>query len=424
MINPQRILEGFRIATLAPPGSVLARDRNGQVLFSQPPGAWGALDDAVIGLREGRIEWILPRGAVPPLPEQFERINGQGAWLTPGLIDCHTHLVHGGNRASEWAARLGGASYAEIARAGGGILSTVRQTRAASDEELLRSAQRRLQRLTGEGVTTVEIKSGYGLETTTELRMLKVARELEQQSGVRIVPVLLGAHAIPPEYAGRADAYVDLVCEEMIPAAVGLCEAVDLFCETIAFSVPQSVRVMEAARAHGLPFKVHAEQLSRSGIAVIAARMGAQSVDHIEYLEPEDCSVLAEHGTVAVLLPGAFYCLKETRRPPVRELLTQAVPIAVATDCNPGSSPLGSLLLAGNMACNLFGLTPEQALAGMTRHAARALGLQDSVGTLEPGKQADLAVWDVQDPAEILYGIGYNPCRQVYRRGELVESHR
>ena len=332
--------------------------------------------------------------------------------------------MYAGDRASEFEQRLEGASYAEIAAAGGGILSTVRATRAASETDLLAAAQQRLRALVAEGVTTVEIKSGYGLDVDSELKMLRVARRLAQDFGLRVKTTLLGAHALPPEYEGRADDYIDLVCEQMLPRALAeaLVDAVDVFIESIAFSRSQGERVLAAAQALGLPVKVHAEQLSDLGGAVMAAGRGALSVDHLEYLQPADCAAIAAGGSVAVLLPGAFYVLGETQLPPVDALREHGVPIALATDANPGSSPIHSLLLIMNMACTLFRLTPAEALRGVTINAARALGLQNEIGSLEVGKQADLVVWDVASPAMLSYRVGVNPRIAVMQAGEWRSS--
>ncbi|MEZ6095883.1 MAG: imidazolonepropionase [Pirellulaceae bacterium] len=382
------------------------------------------LEHHVIGVRSGVIEWIRDRAELGELDPETEIIHGHGRLLTPGLIDCHTHLVYGGNRAGEWESRLNGASYEEIARAGGGILSSVRSTRAASEDELYAQSSRRLVELAREGITTVEIKSGYGLDLDSELKMLRVARRLEERFGIRIERTLLAAHAVPPEYVGRSDDYIDWVCREAIPTAVaeGLCSAVDAFCETIAFSRQQTERVLQAGIDAGLKIKVHAEQLSNQGMAASAARMGAMSVDHLEYLSADDCKVLAENNTVAVLLPGAFYCLRETQLPPITALREANAKIAVATDANPGSSPMLSLLLAGNMACNLFQLTPQEVLLGMTINAAQALGLANELGSIAPGKLADFAVWDVEKPAELFYTMGHNPCVMRFRGGERIDE--
>ncbi len=395
---------------------------NARIATMSPAGEpFGLLPDAAIAVTEGKIGWIgnsseIPAAAMRDCPQVFD-CNGQ--LVTPGLIDCHTHLVYGGHRAKEFEMRLKGASYEEIARSGGGILSTVSATRNASEEKLYAQALPRLQGLINEGVTTVEIKSGYGLNLEDELKMLRVARKLGESLPLDVTTSFLGAHTTPAEFKGNDDAYIDLVCGEMLPAVVGenLADAVDAFCEGIAFSPDQVSRVFDAAQVNELPIKLHAEQLSDLKGAVMAARRGALSVDHIEYLAPQDVPVLAENNTVAVLLPGAFYCLRETRLPPIEALRRHGVPIAIASDSNPGSSPVGSLLLMLNMACTLFRLTPEESLAGVTIHAAQALGLAGRVGSLEPGKQADMVLWDAADPAELRYRIGGNPCRRVMRRG-------
>jgi len=339
-------------------------------------------------------------------PDAAEIIDCDGRWITPGLIDCHTHLVHAGNRAKEFEARLNGATYEEIARAGGGILSTVTATRAASEEELIASALPRLDQLIGEGVTTVEIKSGYGLTLDDELKMLRAARRLGEARNVRIRTTLLAAHAVPPEYQGDADGYVDLVCKEIIPAAVGLADAVDAFCEGIGFTPEQTDRVLTTAIAHGLPVKLHAEQLSNLHGAALAARHGALSADHLEHLDAAGIAAMAASGTVATLLPGAFYFTREERCPPVQALRDAGVPIALATDCNPGTSPMASILLAMNMGATFFRLTVTECLRGVTVNAARALGTTG--GTLRPGQPADLAIWDISDPAELVYRIAAN----------------
>ena len=345
-----------------------------------------------------------------------------GAWITPGLIDCHTHAVYGGNRAAEFEQRLNGATYAEIAQAGGGIVSTVRATRQASVDELVESALPRLRAIAAEGVTTVEIKSGYGLDTATERRMLQAARRIPDHLPVDVAATFLGAHALPPEYAGDADGYIDLVCREMIPAVAeaGEADAVDAFCETIGFTRNQTERVFRAAGECGLPVKLHAEQLSNLGGAALVAEYGGLSADHLEYASEAGVRALAEAGTVAVLLPGAFYYLRETQLPPIDLFREHGAGMALATDCNPGSSPVTSLLLMLNMACTLFRLTPAEALAGVTREAARALGLQDRIGTLEPGKAADFALWDIGRPGELAYPAGFNPCRAVVKNGAVV----
>ena len=350
---------------------------------------------------------------------------GRGGVMTPGLIDCHTHLVFGGSRADEFEQRLEGASYEEIARAGGGILSTVNATRAATEAALFDVALPRLEALMRDGVTTVEIKSGYGLTVADELKMLRVARRLGRELPVRVVTTLLGAHALPPEFKGDSDGYIDLVCEEMIPAAAreGLADAVDVFCETIAFSVAQCERVFAAAKAHGLPIKAHAEQLSNLGGSAAAARFGALSADHIEFLDEAGVSALRDAGSVAVLLPGAFHTLRETRLPPIEALRAAGVPMALATDANPGSSPIFNPTLMLNFACTLFRLTPREALAGMTAHGAHALGLQDrSLGRIEEGAPADLCLWDVDTPAALAYAIQPGRLRQRVFAGSITEA--
>ncbi|MGF1551879.1 MAG: imidazolonepropionase [Paracoccaceae bacterium] len=383
------------------------------------PAGYGLIEGGAIVVEGGRIGWTGPWDALPERHAALAREDFGARLVTPGLIDCHTHAVHGGDRAAEFERRLEGASYEEIAQAGGGIVSTVAATRAASAEALLATALARVDALIAEGVTTIEIKSGYGLDRDTELAMLRAARAAGDARGVRVVTSFLGAHAIPPEYRGRADAYLDEVCLPALRAAhaEGLIDAVDGFCEGIAFSPGQIARVFDEARALGLAVKLHAEQLSDLGGAALAASYGALSADHLEYLGEAGASAMAEAGTVAVLLPGAFYTLRETRVPPVEALRRHRVAIALATDCNPGSSPLTSLLLAMNMGCTLFRLTPAEALAGVTRHAARALGLDD-VGAIAPGKRADLAVWDVGHPAELAYRIGFNPLHRRLFGGE------
>jgi imidazolonepropionase len=389
-------------------------------------GRYGAIRDGAIACVDGRIAWIGARAGLPTRPEALakEVRDAGGAWITPGLVDCHTHLVHAGDRAAEFEMRLQGASYADIARAGGGIVSTVRATRAASEDDLVVTASRRLAPLLAEGVTTLEVKSGYGLDTVTEARQLRAARRLGAKGGVDVRTTFLGAHALPPEYAGRADDYVSLVCEEMLPAIAreGLADAVDAFCEGIAFSPAQTERVFDAARKHGLPVKLHADQLTDGGGAALAARYRGLSADHLEYTSEAGVRAMAEAGTVAVLLPGAFYFLREQQLPPVDALRRAGVPIALSTDCNPGSSPVTSLVLMMNMGCTLFRLTPEEALAGVTLHAARALGLAGDRGSLEVGKRADFALWDVGSPAELAYRIGGPPARAVVRDGALVRG--
>jgi imidazolonepropionase len=382
-------------------------------------GKAGNIQDGLIAARDGRILFAGNKADGPNF-EATSVIDCQGRWITPGLIDCHTHLIHGGNRAREFELRLSGASYEEIARAGGGILSTMRATRQASEEELVGSALPRLDALIAEGATTVEVKSGYGLTTQDELKMLRAARQLGCERTVTIVPTFLGAHALPPEYAGNPDGYITAICDEMIPAvaADGLAHAVDAFCEGIGFTTAQVKRVFAAARAHGLQVKLHAEQLSNLHGAALAADHGALSADHLEYLDEAGIEAMAMAGTTATLLPGAFYFMRETKLPPIEELRTAGVPMALATDCNPGTAPLTSLLLVMNMAATLFRLTVDECLAGVTRNAAAALGLSADVGTLERGKWCDLAIWDVEQPAELVYRIGLNPLRDRVWRGK------
>ncbi|WPZ22672.1 imidazolonepropionase [Sulfitobacter faviae] len=374
------------------------------------PQPYGLIEDAAIAIAEGQIAWVGPRGDLPQGYRDLPAESLGQRLVTPGLIDCHTHIVHGGDRAREFEMRLEGASYEEIARAGGGIVSTVTATRAADEAELLADALRRVDVLIAEGVTAIEVKSGYGLDIETELRMLRTARAIGQQRPIRVSTTFLGAHAVPAEYAGRADAYIDDVCLPALRAAhaEGLVDAVDGFCEGIAFQPAQIARVFDLARELGLPVKLHAEQLSNLGGARLAASYGALSADHIEYLDESGVIAMDEAGSVAVLLPGAFYTLSETQAPPIDLLRRHGVPMALATDINPGSSPLNSLLLTLNMGCTLFRLTPEEALRGATQHAARALGLADC-GMIRPGLRADLAVWDITHPAELAYRIGFNP---------------
>ena len=376
---------------------------------------FGAIEDGAIGIQDGRIVRVGRR--VELAGYQARRVEPlAGAWVTPGLIDCHTHLVFGGNRAGEFEQRLTGASYEEIAQAGGGILSSVAATRAASVDELVAQARPRLQALMRGGVTTVEIKSGYGLDVATEVKMLEAARALGETEKVRVVPTLLALHALPPEYADRRQDYVRLAIEEMIPAVAerGLAQAVDAFCEGIGFTPGEVRALFEAAGDRGLRVKLHAEQLSNLHGAALAAEFGALSADHLEHAGEAEIEAMARAGMVAVLLPGAYYALRETRRPPVDLLRRHNVAMAVATDCNPGTSPILSPTLMLSMACTLFGLTPEEALAGMTREAARALALDQEVGTLSTGKAADLAVWRVSRPAELCYWVGLpGPERRI-----------
>jgi len=368
---------------------------------------YGAVADAAIVIRDGRIAWVGPRADLPAVDAaETERLEGH--WVTPGLIDCHTHLVFGGDRSGEFEQRLGGATYEEIARAGGGIVSSVRATREASEDELFRSAMGRLEGLKATGVTTVEIKSGYGLDHDTELKMLRVVRRIGREGGVRVRTSYLGLHAVPPEHRQDRAAYVDKAVDEILPAAhaEGLVDAVDAYCEPIAFSTDEVARLFDKARALGLPVKLHADQLSDGGGAVLAARHGALSADHIEHTTEAGVRAMAEAGVVAVLLPGAFLMLRETQPPPVDLLRRHGVAMAVATDCNPGTSPLASMTAALNLACVQFRLTPEEALAGATRHAAKALGLNGEAGVVAPGMAADLAAWEISRPAELAYWLG------------------
>jgi imidazolonepropionase len=374
--------------------------------------------------RGARIEWVgeeaaLPAAARLATPEQEH--NLEGAWVTPGLIDCHTHLVFAGTRANEYAQRLRGRSYEDIARSGGGILATMRAVRAASAAQLFDESAPRLAALCAEGVTTIEIKSGYGLTLADEAKMLRVARELGRAFPVTVRATLLAAHTLPPEYAGRPDAYIDDIALQWLPAlaAEGLVDAVDVFCESIAFSVAQAQRLFEGAAAHGIPVKAHAEQLSNQGASLLAARHRALSSDHLEYAGAAEAAALAQAGSVAVLLPVAFYCLGDTHKPPIQALRAANTALAIASDCNPGSAPGASLLLAMSMATRLFGLTAEEALLGVTRHAAQALGLAAERGCLAPGQAADFVVWNVSSPEELGYWIGFNPRRSVVRAAEV-----
>jgi len=378
----------------------------------------GVVEHGAVAAAAGRIAFAGPMAELPAGWDAVNRIALDGRWITPGLVDCHTHLVYAGNRAHEFELRLAGVSYEEIARRGGGILATVKATRAASEHELVDATLPRLDHLLGEGVTTVEIKSGYGLELKTEARMLRAARALSAERDVTVETTFLGAHAAPPE-AGDKDRYVDEVVA-MIPAIAQekLAAAVDAFCEGIAFSPQQTARVFAAARSAGLPVKLHADQLSNLHGAKLAAQHDALSADHLEYTDEEGVAAMARAGTVAVLLPGAFYVLRETQRPPVDALRRHRVPVALASDCNPGTSPVTSLLLMMNMAATLFGLTVEEAVTGVTREGARALGRLADIGTLEPAKMCDLAIWDIERPAELVYRIGFNPLHARVWRGK------
>ena len=375
--------------------------------YASEDNPYGVIENGMVGVTGGVITYL---GDYDTGVNSKETIDAQGQWLTPGLIDCHTHLVYGGNRANEFEMRLNGVAYEEIAKAGGGIISSVKATREATEEELFQSAAKRLQSFIDEGVTTIEIKSGYGLDTENEIKMLKVAKRLEKEFPIRISTTFLGAHALPPEFKDNSDGYIDLVCNDMIPkiAEQGLADCVDAFCENIGFTYEQTERVFKAAQQHGLKVKLHAEQLSDQSGAGLAADYNALSADHLEYLSQDSIDKMANSGTVAVLLPGAFYFLRETKLPPMDELRQAGVPIAVASDSNPGTSPAQSLLLMLNMACTLFRMTPLEALQGVTINAAKALGLEDNVGSIETGKKAELALWDIEHPNQLSYQLGGN----------------
>ena len=378
----------------------------------------GIVERGAIAARDGRIVWVGTAGELPDTLQAAETIDCSGRWITPGLIDCHTHLIFAGDRSDEFERRLAGESYADISRSGGGIASTVRATRASSEDKLVETALPRLDALLSEGVTTVEIKSGYGLETDTELRMLRAAKRLSQRRAVSVCTTYLGAHAVPP--GGDRAEYIRSVCEDAIPRIANeqLADAVDAFHETIAFSAAETELVFATAAAHGLRVKLHADQLNDNGGAALAAQFGALSADHLEYTSEEGAASLGKAGCVAVILPGAFYVLKETRKPPIEALRRHAVPMAIATDLNPGTSPIASLRLCAHMACTFFGLTVPEALLGVTRHAARALGRLDEIGTLEPGKWCDLAIWDAEHLAQIVAWIGPAPLHQRVWRGQ------
>ena len=386
-------------------------------------GSYSIIEDAAIVSNAGLIEWIGPRGELPPL-EIGRTVELNGAWVTPGLIDCHTHAVFGGNRSGEFEQRLQGVSYAEIAAQGGGIASTVRATRAASEDELFASARQRVQALMRDGMTTIEIKSGYGLDLANERKMLRVIRRLADELPLAVRATCLAAHALPPEYAGRADDYIAHICDEMLPALVGegLVDAVDAFCEHLAFSPAQVEKVFIKARELGVPVKLHAEQLSSLHGSSLAARYQALSADHLEFMTEDDARAMAQAGTVAVLLPGAFYFLRETQLPPLDALRRHGVKIALASDLNPGTSPGLSLRLMLNMGCTLFRLTPEEALAGVTLHAAAALGLGDSHGSLEVGKVADFVAWHIERPADLAYWLGGDLPKRVMRKGHEISN--
>lgn len=384
-------------------------------------GAFGVIEDAALAISDGRIAWLGAKSDMPAM-RTTETQSLAGRWLTPALIDCHTHLVFAGNRAHEFERRLGGASYEEIAREGGGIISTVKATRAANIDSLIKSASNRLDTLMRDGVATIEIKSGYGLNRETELLMLEVARALGDKSKASVVTTFLGAHSIPPEFKGRADDYIDLLTSDILPAAheKGLVDAVDAYCESIAFSTRQIEKLFDRAKELNIPVKLHADQLSDGGGAELAARYKALSADHLEYTSDRGIAAMAAAGSTAVLLPGAFLTLGETRRPPVDSLREHGVAIAVATDCNPGTSPICSLQSCMTLATSLFGLTPEECLAGVTRIAARALRLDDDRGTLEVGKRADIAEWEIGHPRELTYWLGLNPLSNLYIEGKLA----
>jgi imidazolonepropionase len=407
MTAVDHIWHGCRLATLSPSHQGL-----------------GAVEDGVIAATDGRIVYAGPAADAPSALDAKQRTNCDGRWITPGLIDCHTHLVYGGNRAQEFEQRLAGASYEEIARAGGGIVSTVKATRHASAEQLVAAALPRLDALIAEGVTSIEIKSGYGLELDTERRQLLAARRLGNERAVSVRTSFLGAHTVPPEMKGNSTGYIDAICETMLPeiAAEGLADAVDAFCEGIAFSPDETARVFAKARALGLPVRLHADQLSNLHGAALAARFGALSADHLEYADDEGIAAMGQAGTVAVVLPGAFYFIRERQVPPIDAMRRHQVPIALGTDSNPGSSPLTSLLLAMNMGATLFRLTVDECIAAVTREAARALGLFADAGSLERGKYCDLAIWDIERPAELVYRMGFNPLHARVWHGKEQTS--
>ncbi|KZT16207.1 imidazolonepropionase [Acidovorax sp. GW101-3H11] len=409
-----------------PSGSAASQNADGVWHNLQPaPGLWVA-DVAVpegqpacVVVQQGQMAWVGPEAQLPAAYKALSRHDARGALATPGLVDCHTHLVYGGQRANEFAMRLAGATYEEVAQAGGGIVSSVKATRAASEDELFAQAAPRLQALLDEGVCAIEIKSGYGLALEHERKQLRVARRLGEVFGVTVRTTFLGAHALPSEYAGRSGDYTDLVCNEMLPAlaAEGLVDAVDVFCERIAFTLAETEQVFQAAQKLGIPVKLHAEQLSDMGGSALAARYGALSCDHIEHLSADGIAAMKAAGTVAVLLPGAYYTLRDTHLPPIAQLREAGVPMAVSTDHNPGTSPALSLLLMANMACTLFRLTVPEALAGITTHAARALGLQDSHGLIASGRPANFVLWPVGEAAELAYWFGQKPACTIVRQG-------
>lgn len=398
-------------------------DVNVATMDTNIQGAYGVIPQAAIAVKDGKIAWVGPRSELPEFDVLATPVyRGKGGWITPGLIDAHTHLVFAGNRAHEFEQRLQGATYAEIARAGGGIISTVNACRDADEAELFELGRQRLNALAREGVTTVEIKSGYGLNTETELKLLRVARELGEHHHIDVCTTFLGAHAIPPEYKDNADAYIDLVINDMLPTVIAenLADAVDVFCENIAFSIEQTERVLTAAKKAGLQIKLHAEQLTNMGGSALAAKLGAKSVDHIEFLDEAGVKAISESGTCATLLPGAFYFLRETQLPPIELLRQYKVPMVIASDFNPGSSPICSTLLMLNMACTLFRLTPEEALQGVTINAAKSLGIDNHLGSIAVGKQADFCLWDITTPAQLAYAYGVNPCKTVVKKGQII----
>jgi len=390
---------------------------NANLATMADPDGYGIVEKGALAVKDGRIAWVGPQADLPSHTVKNTNDAG-GRWITPGLIDCHTHLVYGGSRAQEFEMRLKGASYEEISRAGGGIVSTVKATRSANEDELFKAALPRIQNLMREGVTGIEIKSGYGLDTQTEGKMLRVATRLRDETGLSIQRTFLGAHALLPEYKDKPDDYITLVCDEMMPTlhSEGLIDAVDAFCEGIGFSAAQTERVFKKAQELNVPVKLHAEQLSNLNGARLTARYKGLSADHLEYIDEDGVKAMADAGTVAVLLPGAFYFLRETKVPPIDLFRKHNVPIAIATDLNPGSAPAHSLLLMFNMACTLFRMTPEEALAGATRNAAKALGWDDC-GMLKEGQRADFVLWDIESPAELSYRFGFNPCAGVVRNG-------